>query len=99
MGIGLLIYKPVRGNITSFLYRRICIGNGSGNQSLRGAGCPGRFDHQMKVIGHEAAGMNVPIGFDKCFSKSVQEKLSICVVAKIGSEWSPRVMTSLRKLC
>jgi hypothetical protein len=44
----------------------------------------GRFDDQMKMISHQAPGVNLPVGFGAGFGKGVQKALPIQVVVENG---------------
>ena len=44
----------------------------------------GRFDDQMKVIGHQTIGVDLPIGFGTSLAEGVEEEEAIGVVAEDG---------------
>jgi hypothetical protein len=42
--------------------------------------CPGCFHHQMKVIGHQTKGMDLPAGFAAGFPQRLDEPLPILLI-------------------
>ena len=44
----------------------------------------GRFDDQMKVIGHQTIGVDLPIGLGTGLAKGIEEEEAIGIVAKDG---------------
>jgi len=44
----------------------------------------GRFDHQMKMVGHQAPGVNLPVGFGAGFPQRFNKKFPVLYPAKDG---------------
>src|ERR1043166_1904257 len=42
----------------------------------------GSFEHQMKMVSHEAIGVDLPLGFGACLGKSLQKTATVGVVLK-----------------
>jgi len=54
---------------------------------------PGRFDHQMKMIGHEHVGMDLPAALDARLARSFHQALPIRLVLEDRLTRSSRFMT------
>jgi hypothetical protein len=49
----------------------------------------GRFDDEMKVVGHQAIGVHLPAGFLARFGQRLEEAVAVMVVSKMLSRRSP----------